>query len=70
MTARALSAFTTKFFVWAEKNGFSSQDISDELGASRVVVSNWRSKGLPKIHHYAVKAYMDKVKRAKIKGSK
>jgi len=42
MTKRALAAFTTKFFVWAEKNGFSSQDIANELGASRVVDSNWR----------------------------
>jgi hypothetical protein len=63
---KAASKFTESFFKWAEENGFSSQDIADELGASRVVVSNWRSKGLPRIHNYACRAYMDKVKREKI----
>jgi hypothetical protein len=60
---RAASEFTDMFFYWAEANNFSSQDISDELGASRVVISNWRSKGVPRIHHYAIRAYIDKVAR-------
>ena len=62
---KELNKFTDMFFYWAAKNGFSSQDIADELGASRVVVSNWRSKCVPKIHHYAIRAYIDKVQREK-----
>jgi len=62
-----VSDFTVSFFKWASEQGLSSQDIADELGASRVVVSNWRSKSLPRIHHYAINAYMDKVKREKVK---
>jgi len=58
-----VSDFTVSFFKWASEQGLSSQDIADELGASRVVVSNWRSKSLPRIHHYACRAYMDKVAR-------
>jgi predicted transcriptional regulator len=57
------ASITKIFFGWAKDNGLSSQDIADELGASRVVVSNWRSKLIPRIHHYAIKAYMEKKKR-------
>ncbi len=60
---RSLIEFTDMFFYWAAANNFSSQDIADELGASRVVVSNWRSKCVPKIHHYGIRAYIDKVQR-------
>ena len=57
--------FTEFFFNWAANEGFSSQDIADELGKSRVVVSNWRSKGVPKGHFYACRAYIEKVDRLK-----
>ena len=67
---KALNKFTDMFFYWAAANNFSSQDIADELGASRVVVSNWRSKCVPKIHHYAIRAYIDKVQREKEKTPK
>ena len=59
-----VSDFTKEFFSWAEDNGLSSQDIADELGSSRVVVSNWRSKLVPKGKEYACRAFMDKVARS------
>jgi len=59
-----LTDFTVSFFKWAEDNGLSSQDIADELGSSRVVVSNWRSKSTPKGKEYACRAFMDKVARS------
>ena len=63
--------FTNIFFGWAKDNKLSSQDIADELGSSRVVVSNWRSKLVPKGKEYACRAFMDKVARkSKRKGSK
>ena len=58
-----VSDFTKEFFSWASEQGLSSQDIADELGSSRVVVSNWRSKSTPKGKEYACRAFMDKVKR-------
>ena len=60
-----LTDFTVSFFKWASEQGLSSQDIADELGSSRVVVSNWRSKSLPKGKEYACRAFMDKVAREK-----
>ena len=59
-----VSDFTKEFFQWASKQGLSSQDIANELGSSRVVVSNWRSKSLPKGKEYACRAFMDKVARS------
>ena len=55
--------FTKTFFDWAKNEGLSSQDIADELGKSRVVISNWRSKGTPVGHYYACRSYMEKVAR-------
>ncbi len=53
--------FTEFFFGWAKDNGLKSSDIAQELGKSQVVVSNWRSKSVPKNHEYACRAYMNKV---------
>ncbi len=59
-------AFTEKFFAFAKENGFSSQDIADEMGKTRVVISNWRSKSCPLHHRYACQAFMDRVEMKKI----
>jgi hypothetical protein len=57
--------FTDRFFAWAKEHGFSSRDIANELGKSRVVISNWRAKGTPKGAEYACTAFMEKVARGK-----
>jgi hypothetical protein len=59
-------AFTEKFFAFAKEHGFSSQDIADEMGKSRVVVSNWRSKCTPPNQRYGCQAFMDNVEMRKI----
>ena len=58
--------FSELFFAFAKDNGFSSQDIADEMGKTRVVVSNWRSKCTPANHRYACQAFMDRVELKKI----
>ena len=53
--------FTELFFSWAKCQELNSNDIANELGKAQAVVSNWRSRGVPKGHQYACQAYMDKV---------
>tara|TARA_R110000851_G_scaffold93487_1_gene203722 strand:+ start:64 stop:459 length:396 start_codon:yes stop_codon:yes gene_type:complete len=55
--------FTETFFSWAAENKLKSKDIAKELGKSQVIISNWRSKGVPKGAEYACNAYMDKMAR-------
>ena len=52
--------FTERFFSWAKSEGLESKDIAKELGKSQVVVSNWRSKGVPPNHYYACNAFVSK----------
>jgi hypothetical protein len=59
-------AFNELLFSFAKEHGFSSQDIADEMGKTRVVISNWRSKCTPPGHRYACQAFMDNVLLRKI----
>lgn len=57
--------FTLVFFQWAADHGIKSNDIAKELGKSRINISNWRSKSLPKGQEYACRSFMEKVARGK-----
>ncbi len=54
--------FTETFFEWASSRGLGSKEIAKELGKKQILVSNWRSRGVPKNHQYACNAMMVKFK--------
>jgi len=54
--------FTETFFEWASSHGLGSKEIAEELGKKQILVSNWRSRGVPKNHQYACNAMMVKFK--------
>jgi len=54
--------FTETFFAWASSRDLGSKEIAEELGKKQILVSNWRSRGVPKNHQYACHSMMVKFK--------
>jgi len=62
--------FTETFFKWASSQGINSKEIAKELGKKQILVSNWRSRGIPKNHQYACLMLMNKKDAINLLGSK
>ena len=65
-----MKTFTEYFFDWAADRQMISRDIAADLGKQLNVVSNWRSKGIPKSQHPACQMLMNKKDAIDLLGSK
>ena len=65
-----MKTFTEYFFDWATERQMISRDIASELGKKLNVVSNWRSKGIPKSQHHACQMLINKKDAIDLLGSK